>query len=146
MYERMLDGGHRPSTLESQNTLGMKACAYLNLLETRLADLYDLRKELRFPFGNDYGWGVKYSHKAVHLVYVFFEQGAFTVMLQIGDARVPLMKESLSSWSEKARTLWENRYPCGEEGGWIRYRILEQEEIEEIIRLIMIKKAPPKKR
>lgn len=116
MYERMLDGGHRPSTLEIQNTLGMKACAYLNLLETRLADLYDLRKELRFPFGNDYGWGVKYSHKAVHLVYVFFEQGAFTVMLQIGDARVPLMKESLSSWSEKARTLWENRYPCGEEG------------------------------
>ena len=146
MYERMLDGGHRPSTLEIQNTLGMKACAYLNLLETRLADLYDLRKELRFPFGNDYGWGVKYSHKAVHLVYVFFEQGAFTVMLQIGDARVPLMKESLSSWSEKARTLWENRYPCGEEGGWIRYRILEQEEIEEIIRLIIIKKAPPKKR
>ena len=146
MYERMLDGGHRPSTLEIQNTLGMKACAYLNLLETRLADLYDLRKELRFPFGNDYGWGVKYSHKAVHLVYVFFEQGAFTVMLQIGDARVPLMKESLSSCSEKARTLWENRYPCGEEGGWIRYRILEQEEIEEIIRLIMIKKAPPKKR
>ena len=146
MYERMLDGGHRPSTLEIQNTLGMKACAYLNLLETRLADLYDLRKELRFPFGNDYGWGVKYSHKAVHLVYVFFEQGAFTVMLQIGDARVPLMKESLSSWSEKARTLWENRYPCGEEGGWIRYRILEQEEIEEISRLIMIKKAPPKKR
>ena len=146
MYERMLDGGHRPSTLEIQNTLGMKACAYLNLLETRLADLYDLRKELRFPFGNDYGWGVKYSHKAVHLVYVFFEQGAFTVMLQIGDARVPLMKESLSSWSEMARTLWENRYPCGEEGGWIRYRILEQEEIEEIIRLIMIKKAPPKKR
>ncbi|WP_072685280.1 MULTISPECIES: DUF3788 family protein [unclassified Holdemania] len=146
MYERMLDGGHRPSTLEIQNTLGMKACAYLNLLETRLADLYDLRKEFRFPFGNDYGWGVKYSHKAVHLVYVFFEQGAFTVMLQIGDARVPLMKESLSSWSEKARTLWENRYPCGEEGGWIRYRILEQEEIEEIIRLIMIKKAPPKKR
>ena len=146
MYERMLDGGHRPSTLEIQNTLGMKACAYLNLLETRLADLYDLRKELRFPFGNDYGWGVKYSHKAVHLVYVFFEQGAFTVMLQIGDARVPLMKESLSSWSEKARTLWENRYPCGEVGGWIRYRILEQEEIEEIIRLIMIKKAPPKKR
>ena len=146
MYERMLDGGHRPSTLEIQNTLGMKACAYLNLLETRLADLYDLRKELRFPFGNDYGWGVKYSHKAVHLVYVFFEQGAFTVMLQIGDARVPLMKESLSSWSEKARTLWENRYPCGEEGGWISYLILEQEEIEEIIRLIMIKKAPPKKR
>ena len=146
MYERMLDGGHRPSTLEIQNTLGMKACSYLNLLETRLADLYDLRKEFRFPFGNDYGWGVKYSHKAVHLVYVFFEQGAFTVMLQIGDARVPLMKESLSSWSEKARTLWENRYPCGEEGGWIRYRILEQEEIEEIIRLIMIKKAPPKKR
>ena len=146
MYERMLDGGHRPSTLEIQNTLGMKACAYLNLLETRLADLYDLRKELRFPFGNDYGWGVKYSHKAVHLVYVFFEQGAFTVMLQIGDARVPLMKESLSSWSEKARTLLENRYPCVEEGGWIRYRILEQEEIEEIIRLIMIKKAPPKKR
>ena len=146
MYERMLDGGHRPSTLEIQNTLGMKACAYLTLLETRLADLYDLRKELRFPFGNYYGWGVKYSHKAVHLDYVFFEQGAFTVMLQIGDARVPLMKESLSSWSEKARTLWENRYPCGEEGGWIRYRILEREEIEEIIRLIMIKKAPPKKR
>ncbi|MBS5001231.1 DUF3788 family protein [Holdemania filiformis] len=146
MFERMLEGGHRPTPEEIQNTLGREACAHLARLETRLADLYDLRKELRFPFGKDYGWGIKYSHKAVHLAYAFLEQGAFTVMLQIGDGRVPVLKECLSSLSDKAQSLWENRYPCGEEGGWIRYRILKPDEIEEVLRLIAIKKAPPKKR
>ena len=55
MFERMLEGGHRPTPEEIQNTLGREACAHLARLETRLADLYDLRKELRFPFGKDYG-------------------------------------------------------------------------------------------
>ena len=118
MFERMLEGGHRPTPEEIQNTLGREACAHLARLETRLADLYDLRKELRFPFGKDYGWGI----------------------------RVPVLKECLSSLSDKAQSLWENRYPCGEEGGWIRYRILKPDEIEEVLRLIAIKKAPPKKR
>ncbi|MFR5599095.1 MAG: DUF3788 family protein, partial [Holdemania filiformis] len=76
----------------------------------------------------------------------FLEQGAFTVMLQIGDGRVPVLKECLSSLSDKAQSLWDNRYPCGEEGGWIRYRMLKPDEIDEVLRLIAIKKAPPKKR
>jgi hypothetical protein len=39
--------------------------------------------ELKFPFGNNYGWGYKVSSKSKHLFYIFFKRNSITVMLQI---------------------------------------------------------------
>ncbi|MDL2294811.1 DUF3788 domain-containing protein [Ruminococcaceae bacterium OttesenSCG-928-D13] len=77
--------------------------------------------------------------------YVFFEQGAFTVMFQIGDKQVPAMEEALSSLLAKTRDLWENRYPCGEKGGWIHYRVLSGDELDDVITLLAIRKKPSAK-
>jgi len=43
----------------------------------------------------------------------------------------------------KTKRLWENRYECGE-GGWLHYRILTRKELDDIIKLIKIKKKPLK--
>ncbi len=142
MYERMLDKALRPEPGQICAYMGADAYARLSALETALAARYDLTRELRFPFGNSYGWGYKYAHRSTHLCYAFFEKGAFTLMVQIGDRQVRPLERALAELSEKARELWANRYPCGEEGGWVRDRVLCDTDLEDVIRLIQCKKPP----
>lgn len=75
---------------------------------------------------------------------LFFEKGAFTVLIQIGDKQVPAVEKTLVALTPKAKELWVTRYPCGNNGGWIKYRILEDADLLDIIQYIRAKKSPPK--
>ena len=143
MYERLSDKSILPDEASIQEHLGRQSYERLTGFENRLKSNYQLGRELRFPFGNKYGWGYKYSHKSSHLCYAFFEKNAFTVMLQIGDKQVSLMESHLSSLLQKTQDLWEGRYPCGERGGWIHYRVLADDELSDVMKLLTIRKKPP---
>ena len=145
MYEIMLDKKNRQELEDIRQYIGEGSWGFLQEFEEELKERYDINRELRFPFGKSYGWGYKYAHRAKHLCYVFFERDAITVMLQIGDKGVPLLNEILPTLSETARSLWAQRYPCGENGGWIRFRILTAEDLKDCIRLVEIKQKPPHK-
>ena len=136
MYSRMLNKNTEPSLTDIKKYLGAKSAKRLQGLEEKLHQFFDLKKELRFPFGSDYGWGYKYSHKNKHLCYAFFEEGAFTVMLQIGDKSVPKVESAIKSLLPKTKDLWKHRYPCGKAGGWIHYRILNDTELNDMVALI----------
>ena len=140
MYERLLDKNASPSEDFIRKYLGTEG--YHNLLEFEkyLNAHYDLKKEIKFPFGNNYGWGYKYSHKSSHLCYAFFESGAFTITLQLGDPCVAAVNRILPSLSAKANELWKNRYHCGKQGGWIHYRVISGDELTDIFSLIAAKK------
>ncbi len=142
MYERLLDKNHEPSIVEIEEYLGRESSKRLISFEKHLQTQYHLTKELRFPFGNNYGWGYKYAHKASHLCYVFFEKGAITVTIQIGDKQVAALESILSELSKKAQELWTTRYPCGDSGGWIHYRILRDDELPDVYGFINAKKKP----
>ena len=144
MYERLLDKGHEPSESEIRAYLGEESFARLTELEKRLAEQYQLTRALRFPFGENYGWGYKYGHRTLHLCYAFFEKGAFTVTVQVGDAQVPALEAQLDAMPPKAQALWAKRYPCGERGGWVHYRVLEEDDLLPVMRFVNAKK-PPKK-
>jgi hypothetical protein len=145
MYERLLDKSITPDETSIQAYLGRQSRERLAIFENRLKADYQLVRELKFPFGNNYGWSYKYSHKSNHLCYAFFEKDAFTVTLQIGDKQAPLLESRLSSLLPKTRDLWENRYLCGERGGWVHYRVLTDDELTDVIKLIEIRKKPPAK-
>ena len=146
MYERMLDKTNKPDGTQIRACLGKDSYARLLNFEEALAARYDLHRELRFPFGSQYGWGYKYSHKSLHLCYAFFEQGAFTVMVQVGDRQVPALEKQMAALSPKARDVWAGRYPCGNTGGWVRDRVLEDADLADVLRFVEAKKAPvPKK-
>ena len=102
MYERLLDKAITPTDDYIQEYLGMESYGNLIQFEKMLSNSYDLDRKLKFPFGNNYGWGYKYSHRLNHLCYAFFESGAFTVTLQLGDACVPTINKILPALSEKA--------------------------------------------
>jgi len=142
MHERMLDKNNEPSSKQIKEFLGGKGYERLSALEKYLQTKYQLSKELRFPFGNSYGWGYKYRHKSVHLCYAFFEKESFTVTIQIGDKQVPLLENMMDSLSPKAKELWATRYPCGKNGGWIHYRVLSSKDLKDIYKLIHAKKSP----
>ena len=142
MYERMLDKSAPPDDDFVKEYLGAESYGFLLQLEKFLNDHYDLKKELKFPFGNSYGWRYKYSHKSSHLCYAFFESGAFTVTLQLGDSCVSAVQIMLPALSKKADQLWQNRYPCGEQGGWIHYRVIEMNDLGDMLELIKAKKKP----
>ena len=142
MYERLLDKSIMPDEATIQEYLGRQSHDRLTIFENRLKAAYQLVREKKFPFGNNYGWGYKYSHKTSHLCYTFFEKDAFTVMLQIGDRQVSLLESHLPSLLQKTQDLWKNRYPCGERGGWIHYRVLTNDELNEVIKLLAIRKKP----
>lgn len=146
MYERLLDKSAPPSDEFIRQYLGEESYENLLLFEKFLRGCYDLKRELRFPFGNGYGWGYKYSHKSSHLCYAFFESGAFTVTLQLGDACVPAVEKLLPQLSAKANELWQNRYPCGERGGCIHHRITSASDLDDICKLVTAKKRPVKKK
>jgi len=142
MYERLLDKNNPPATDFIKEFVGTKSYNVLMQFEDLLGNYYHLSKEMKFPFGNNYGWGYKYNHKSSHLCYVFFESDAFTVTLQLGDNCVPKIEQILPGLSQKAKELWQNRYPCGEQGGWIHYRVIEKDELNDVLEFLKVKKKP----
>lgn len=140
MYERLLDKNNPPTSEKIKEYIETESNIILMQFEDFLNNNYDIKKEIKFPFGNNYGWGYKYSHKSSHICYVFFEAGAFTVTLQIGDNYVPRLEQVLPSLSSKANELWNNRYPCGTQGGWIHYRILGMNDLYDILEFVKVKK------
>jgi len=140
MYERMLDKNTQPTTQDIEIYLGAEAFGLLTEFEARLGGLYQLSKEMKFPFGNNYGWGYKFSRGATHICYAFFEAGAFTVMLQLGGKCVPKVEALLPGLLPATRELWAGRYPCGNEGGgWIHCRVLSERELQDVVELIKTK-------
>jgi len=142
MYERLLDKTNQPTNEFVKDYLGMQSYGFLMEFEKLLYNGYQLSKEMKFPFGSNYGWGYKYTHKSSHLCYVFFESGAFTVMIQLGDNCVAKIQQIIPQMLPKTYELWQNRYPCGKRGGWVHYRVLNESEIKDVMELVKIKKKP----
>lgn len=140
MYERMLDKSIQPANAQIREFIGKQSYSRLTVMEQYLNTHYQLVKEIKFPFGSSYGWGYKYSHKSSHLCYTFFEKGAFTVTIQIGDKQARLVEDMLPLFLPKTQELWKNRYPCGDHGGWLHYRVLADDELTDIFKLLNIRK------
>ncbi len=143
MYERMLDKDNVPTENEILSYIGKDKMELIEYFETLLNSRYDITKELKFPFGNNYGWGYKYSKKATHICYLFFEKNAFTVLIQINGKGKEKIEHNISNYLPKTIEAWQNRYPCGE-GGWVYYRVFSKEEVDDIIKLAEIKVKPKK--
>lgn len=143
-YTRLLDKKKKPTQVAIVKTLGEESALRLAKMEARLKKDYTLKKELRFPFGDTYGWGYKYMDGRKQLAYVFFEEGAFTATLDFGDDAAVRVAEILDSLQSETRTQWENRYRTGAEGGRFHVRVLSDATMEDVLRLIRCKAAPGK--
>lgn len=144
IVERFFDKSTTPTSLQIDNLLGRDAVCRLTKFESFLKNNYVIIRELKFPFGNNYGWGYKYTCKSKLLCYVFFEKDSLTVTIIIGKNELKRLYQELDNMLPKTKDLWKNRYPCGN-GGWIHYRIENDSELLDAEKLICIKKKPKQK-
>ncbi|MCK9170101.1 MAG: DUF3788 domain-containing protein [Treponema sp.] len=127
----MLDKQHQPSEDEIRRFIGGDSCKNLCLIKNKLEDFLDLNIELKFPFGNTYGWGYKFSHRSKHLFYIFFEKGSLTLMTQINEPESDKEKGLINELSADGRKCWETKYPC-KNGGWIHYRFSSTDNLKDV--------------
>jgi hypothetical protein len=139
MYERMLDKAHEPTEDEITRYIGKTAQNRIELLKTNLEKTFAVKYELKYPFGANYGWGIKVSKGTKHLFYIFFEKGSITVTIQLSGIENEYAKVKYNEVSDEGKEYWKNKYPCGENGGWIHFRVLSKTDMKDIGQYIMIK-------
>ena len=139
MYERMLDKQKVPTEDEINAYIGKNSLSCIEEIKTALEKIYEITMELKFPFGNNYGWGYKVSHNSKHLFYIFFEKGSITATLQISKIKTEKEISKYNQLSEEGKKYWENRYPCGENGGWIHYRVINKKQLKDLGIFLSIK-------
>lgn len=100
-----------------------------------LKDKFKIKGCIRFPYGNKYGWSMKYSYKNKLICDIFAEMDAFMVLIRIpNDAIQPIYSEL----GDYAKNIWENKYPCGK-GGWLNYRITKKEQLKDLMKILDVK-------
>ena len=60
MYERMLEKNIKPTMDEIFSIIGDEGTEHWRIVDEFFNSSYDIESEIRFPFGNNYGWGVRY--------------------------------------------------------------------------------------
>lgn len=134
MYERMLDKQVVPSFPEMISYCGEAGQLWMDVDEY-LKKKYDIKSCIRFPYGNKYGWSMKYSHKNKHICDIFAEKNAFMVLVRMPSDAVNPIYEELGDY---AKSIWDNKYPCGS-GGWLNYRITRKEQLQDLLKILDIK-------
>ena len=134
MYERMLDKQHKPTGEEFIAYCG-KCKNLLDKVDCFLIGELQCEKLLRFPYGNGYGWSMKYFIKSKHICDLFAEKNAFTIMLRLANTQFEKHYDELSDYTKK---IIDEKYPCGE-GGWIHYRVQTEQHFNDIKKLLQIK-------
>ncbi|MDR0912295.1 MAG: DUF3788 domain-containing protein [Methanobrevibacter sp.] len=142
--KRLTEKSHQPTEDFIQLFLGDDAWQWLIHFEKMLQERYDLNREMKFPFGNEYGWSFRYAHKKSLLLYVFFEENGFCCTISINDKGASQVDTILDDLLPKTQDIWKNRYPCGDFGGWIHYSVELDDELSDIIQLVGIKVKPKK--
>ena len=124
--------------------IGDNSWRILMSFEDLLKVNYDLNREIKYPFGTNYGWGFRYTHKKSLLLYAFFEEDGFCCTISINDKGAKKVDEIFDELQPEIQKVWNNRYPCGEIGGWIHYSVKEDNELLDLVRLVGIKVNPKK--
>lgn len=134
MYERMLDKQVKPTLEEMTRFCGENGNNFI-LLNGWLSETFGTEQQVKFPYGNKYGWGIAHRKGKKLLCNVFAERNAFTVMMRLTDKQYAAVYEQVG---KRTQEYIDNRYPCGD-GGWIHYRVISNEDLEDAKLLLSAK-------
>jgi hypothetical protein len=134
MYERLLDKTISPTFDELITYSGESGALWIELDEY-IIETFSVQRQIRFPYGNKYGWSCKYFIKRKHICDIFAENGAFALFFRVNNSQLDVVYDELS---EYARNICDNKYPCSE-GGWLTYRVREQSHMDDAKKLLFTK-------
>ncbi len=80
----------------------------------------------------------------VILCVLFPETGAFTVLVTLGKKEVEQVRNDLKTFNPETQKLFNNARQF-HDGKWIYRRVLDKDDLGDVIELIKIKKVPKQK-
>lgn len=134
MYERMLNKQVEPTISEMTVHCGENAELF-TMINDWLSKTYDTVQKVTFPYGNNYGWGIAHRKRQKLICNIFVENSAFTVMLRLSNRQFESIYEHVQKYTQE---YIDNKYPCND-GGWIHYRVICKEHLNDIQKLLSIK-------
>lgn len=134
MYERMLKKQEVP-TMEAMSTFCGDMAEDFNNLDAWLSEKGQTNRKITFPYGNHYGWAITHRKGQKLICQIFPENGAFTVMMRLTNAQFESIYDRMEAGT---KDLIDNKYPCND-GGWIHFRIMNQQQIRDIHILLATK-------
>jgi len=133
-FERMLDKSVTPTLEDMRRYVGERGKLWKDF-GLRISEMCLVQTAVRFPYGNSYGWSVRYGAKGKqnkHICDVFAESGAFTAHFRVRNAQLDKVYDSLSDYS---KSVCDGKYPCGD-GGWLSYRVLTESDLEDVLKIL----------
>ena len=139
---RMTDKIHQPSEEEMRKFIGKPAVDAWIELKHFIYYSYDLKGETLF-YGKKYGWTIRYRKSGTTLCSLFPEKGEFTVLIVLGKKDSEKALSLQQEFSEKTQLLLRKTQQL-HDGRWLWLRISQLEDIEDVKKLLHIKRRPKK--
>jgi len=140
-YERLLDKSHEPTPNYINDWLGEKSDLW-ETIHDFISRGYDFDKELAF-FSKNYGWTVRYRKAKKTLASFFPEKSAFSVLLVLGKDEAERVNQIRSELDKDFLTVFDNTEQL-HDGRWLWIRILNQDDLGSLIKVLMIKRKTKK--
>ena len=87
MYERLLDKTISP-TFDDLIAYSAESGVLWLELDKYLTDIISAQRQIRFPYGNKYGWSCVYRLKNKHICDAFAEKGSFALHFNISNQQI----------------------------------------------------------
>lgn len=141
-YERLLEKQEIPSEDKILHFIGNKAKYWLQIHEF-IEENYDFEKQLAF-FSKNYGWTVRYRKSKKTLVSCFPEHNAFSVLLVLGRTEAEKVNKIREELCQSFLEVFDTTEQL-HDGRWLWFRVLEQQDLDSLIKVIKVKRNPKKK-
>lgn len=142
-FERFKDRNHPPTREEILTAITSPLNDCWAALDAFLRDTYQVDSEP--VFGPSYGWSYRYRKGGRPLCEVYPEHDSFTVQVVLGKKEAEQALAQADLLGPNVRSRLENT-PAYHDGRWLFIQVQDPRDIEDIQRLVLIKRPAPKKR
>lgn len=133
--KRLLDKTIKPSFQDMLQICG-DVSEYFQKINDYICEKDDMISEIKFPYGNNYGWCISYHKKNKLFCNLFPGEKAFNIMIRLTNKEFSLIYEDGTKYLQE---LIDNKYVCGE-AGWIHYEFTDKNQYNDLLLLLNTKR------
>ena len=140
-YQRMVDETHTPTEKEMSEFIGEPARGAWVMIRQFLKEHYDIVPEILFDKKN--GWYVRYRKGGKTLITITPEKGAVRILMVLGRDESEKVLSLQNELTPKMYELIKNTRQL-HDGRWLWIRLFRDSDVEDVEKLLPIKRKPKK--
>jgi hypothetical protein len=129
------DKTHQPTDTELHEAVGALFSIWQELVQW-IRNQYAVHEELKFMYGKNYGWGLKFSTKSKLLTALYPGSGYFTVQIILRPEAIEKAQGMKLGQNALQAIQRANPYP---EGRWLFIPVESKADLEAVQRLLALK-------